>query len=124
MDPDSGSRLWLLTPKINQSCCDGSGTCSGLVCLSLRPVCLPCGLSVRGLGLVVKLLQLIVQKMSPTLQLVFIVFTFCRKVYRLVGGFLTDYGFSCPFFYDSTTFTTDLRVVGSVAGSAQVEHPH
>ena len=44
-------------PPKNQSCREGLGTCSRLVCLSLRFVCLLSGLSVRGLGLVIVLLQ-------------------------------------------------------------------
>ena len=77
-----------------------------------------------GLGLVVLLVQLIVQKTSPTRQLVSVVIMSCREVYRLVRGFLTHYAFFVPFFYVSTTFTTDPRVVMLVAGSAPVEHPH
>ena len=101
-------------PKNNQSCRDGSGMWSRLVGVSLQLVGLPCSLSVSGLGLVIQLLRLTMQKMSPTLRLVGLVLTSCREVYHLVGGFLTNYA----------TFTTDLRVVGLVAGSAPVEHPH
>ena len=48
----------------------------------------------------------------------------CQEVYRLVGGFLTNYVFLRLFFYVSMTFTTDPTVVGSIAGSAAVELPH
>ena len=41
-----------------------------------------------------------------------------------VGDFITDSAFSRYFFYDPTTFATDPRVVGSVTGSAPVEHLH
>ena len=54
--------------------------------------------------------------------LVCILIMFCQEVYRLVGDFFPKYG----FFYNpfNNTFTTDPRVIGSIAGSAPVEHPH
>ena len=39
-------------------------------------------------------------------------------------GFITDSAFSCTFFHDPMTFATNPRVVGSVTGSAPVEHLH
>ena len=46
--------------------------------------------------------------------------TACRDV----GDFITDSLFSYHFFYDSVTFATDPRVVGSVTGSVPVETVH
>ena len=45
-------------------------------------------------------------------------------MYRPVRDFITDSAFLCAFYHDSTTFATDPRVVGSVTGSAPVEHLH
>ena len=81
----------------NQSCHDGSGTWSWLICLSLQLVCLQCDMSVKGLGLVVLPSRLCVHKTSLTLHLVCILNTSCREVYHLVGGFLTDSACSCLF---------------------------
>ena len=38
--------------------------------------------------------------------------------------FIADCAFSCAFSHDSMTFATDARVLGSVTGSAPVEHLH
>ena len=45
-------------------------------------------------------------------------------LYRPVVDFITDSAFSRVFSHDPTTFVTDPRVVGSVTGSAPVEHLH
>ena len=119
------SVIWIpaLDPNtINQSCCDGSGTWSQLVCLSLWLVCLQSSMSVKGLRLVLLLSRLSLHEMSLTLGLVWIVIMSFLEVYHLVRDFLKDYGPSRLFFYVSTTFTTDSRVVGSDVESAPVEH--
>ena len=53
-----------------------------------------------------------------------LVITTCLELYRPVGDFITDSAFSRAFSHDPTTFATNPMVVGSVTGSAPVEHLH
>ena len=106
LDPDSGSRH----PK------SISLVVMGREHGPVLSVCLY-GLSVSSLQLVALVSRLFMHKTSPTISLVCILFTSFLDVYHLFGGFLTNYAFLCLFFYVSTTFTTDPRVVGLVAGS-------
>ena len=57
--------------------------------------------------------------------------TSCRDAHHVLSvtllpvlDFITDTAFLSEFSHDPTTFTTNPRVVGSVTGSAPVEHPH
>ena len=77
-----------------------------------------------GSGFILLICQLSVHEMSPTPGLVLILITACWAVYLFVWEFLTGYGFLHLFFYVSTTFSTDPRVVGSVVESASLKHPH
>ena len=61
------------------------------------------------------------EKMSLTLRLVSVVMKSCREVYHLVRGFLTDSAFLRLF---PTFLRLVSRVIGSIVGSAPVEHLH
>ena len=82
------------------------------------------GLSVRGLGFVVVVLRLAVQKNVPDP-------TSCRDAHQVLSvtiwtcrDFITDSAFWHAFSHNPTTFAMDPKVVGSVTGSAPVEHLH
>ena len=113
MDPDSGFRLWIPTPKINQSCRDGSGTWSRLVCLPFWLACLLCSLSVRGCCTTSMNDHV---KNIPDSPSGLCSHHVLSESVPLCWEFLTDPAFS-------TTFTTNSTVIESAVGLTPVEHP-